>query len=170
MNISKYLERAKRSSFHLWVLNQGLLRMIPFNKPHAFTVTHLEDYRVRISIPYKRKNFNHIRGLHACALATLSEYATGFLLISRLGFDTYRVIMQRLEMEYHYQGKMDAVADFALTPEWIAQNITAPLNGQEAVVVTCEVKIHDLEGKHLTTGRIHWQIKKWASVKTKVVA
>lgn len=171
MDIRKFLERAKTSSFHLWVLNQGLLRMVPFNKPHHFNVVALEDYRVKIKIPFRRKNLNHIHGLHACALATLSEYATGLLLLSRLGFDAYRIIMQRFEMDYHYQGKMEAFADFALTPEWIDQNIIRPLNGpEESVVITLEVKIHDAQGKHLSTGKVYWQIKKWANVKTRVAA
>ncbi len=168
MDISKFIERARHSAFYLWLLNQGLHRMIPFNKPHDFRLVEIGDHHVKILIPYKRKNFNHIRGLHACALATTSEYATGFLLISKLGFDTYRIIMQRLEMDYHYQGKMDAIAEFAITPEWLERRISEPLKVQESVVVQCEIKIHDKQGKHLTTGLIHWQIKKWSSVKTKL--
>jgi len=170
MNVSKFIDRARHSAFYLWLLNLGLQRMIPFNKPHGFRVVEIGDHHVKILIPYKRKNFNHIRGLHACALATISEYATGFLLVSKLGFDTYRIIMKRLEMEYHYQGKTDAVAEFSLLPEWLQNNIIEPLRLQESIVVQCEVKIHDAEGKHLTTGKVYWQIKKWANVKTKMAS
>ena len=170
MNVNKFIERARHSAFYLWLLNVGLQRMVPFNKPHGFRVIEMGDYHVKILIPYKRKNFNHIRGLHACALATISEYATGFLLLSKLGFDTYRIIMQRLEMDYHYQGKTDAVAAFSISPEWLHDKILEPLKLQESVVVPCEVKIHDIEGKHLTTGKVYWQIKKWANVKTKMAS
>jgi len=168
MNVNTLLLRARHSDFYLWLLNVGLLRMVPFNKPHGFKVIELGEDHVKISIPYKRNNLNHIRGLHACALATISEYATGLLLLSKLGFDTYRIIMQRLEMDYHYQGKTDAVADFMLQPEWLNEKILEPLAVQESVVVQCEVKIHDAHGKHLTTGHVYWQIKKWTSVKTKI--
>lgn len=168
MDTGKFIERARHSAFYLWLLNLGLQRMIPFNKPHGFQILEIGDHHIKILIPYKRKNFNHIRGLHACALATVSEYATGLLLISKLGFDTYRVIMQRLEMDYHYQGKTDAIASFSISGEWLQENITEPLKLQESVVVKCEVKINDTQGKHLTTGTIYWQIKKWTSVKTKV--
>ena len=165
---SSFIERAKHSRFYLWLLNVGLLRMIPFNKPHGFRIIEIGDYDIKLLLPYKRKNLNHIRGLHACALATISEYATGLLLISKLGFDTYRIIMQRLEMDYHYQGKTNAFAEFTLTDDWIEQTIIQPLKLQESVVIKCEVKIHDAEGKHLTTGNVHWQVKKWTSVKTKL--
>jgi acyl-coenzyme A thioesterase PaaI-like protein len=170
MNVSKLIERARHSAFYLWLLNVGLQYKIPFNKPHGFRIIEIGEYEVKILIPYKRKNLNHIRGLHACALATVSEYTTGLLLISNLGFDTYRLIMQRLEVDYHYQGKSDSVAEFQISPEWLRNTIVEPLQTLESVVVPCEVKIHDKQGKHLTTARIYWQIKKWTSVRTKVAS
>ena len=118
-------------------------------------------------MPYRKSNFNHIRGLHACGLATVSEFATGFLLLSSLDMKKYRMIMQRLEMNYHYQGKMDAVAEFTISKEWLEEKVIKPLQAQEAVVVPCVVKIHDTKGNHLTTGTIFWQFKDWAKVKTK---
>lgn len=170
MNVSKLIERAHHSAFYRWLLNIGLQYKIPFNKPHGFRIVKIGEYQIQILIPYKRKNLNHIRGLHACALATISEYATGLLLISKLGFDRYRIIMQRLEVDYHYQGKSDAVAEFLISPEWLHATITEPLESQESVVVPCEVRIRDNGGRHLTTAKIYWQIKKWSSVRTKVVS
>jgi acyl-coenzyme A thioesterase PaaI-like protein len=168
MKLNAFIERAKHSSFHLWVLNRGLSYFVPFNKPHGFEVVALEDYRVKIKLPYKRRNFNHIKGLHACSLATISEYATGLLLLSRLGFEKYRLIMQRLEMEYHYQGKMDAFAEFIISENWMDTHIYKPLENEGAVVIVCEIKIHDAKGNHLTTGKVYWQIKNWSQVKTKI--
>lgn len=165
---AKILEKAKHSSFYLKVLNWSLGRMIPFNKPHGFKIFEIEDFRLKIIIPYRKSNFNHIRGLHACALATISEFATGFLLLSNLDIKKYRLIMQRLEMDYHYQGKMDAFAEFVISKEWLQENIVNPLQIQEAVLVPCEVKIHDSKGNHLTTGKVFWQIKSWSKVKTKL--
>jgi len=71
-------------------------------------------------------------------------------------------------MDYHYQGKMDAVAVFEISEQWIQQQIYDPLTTNNAIVIPCEVKIHDIKGNHLTTGKIFWQIKDWAKVKTKV--
>jgi hypothetical protein len=142
--------------------------MIPFNKPHGFKVVEVSDNHLRTIIPYKKGNFNHIRGLHACGLATISEFTTGFLLISKLDMKKYRIIMQRLEMEYHYQGKMDAFAEFRLADTWIEKEIYEPLKTQDSVVLPFEVKIYDANKNHLTTGKIFWQIKDWTKVKTKV--
>jgi hypothetical protein len=164
---AKILEKAKHSSFYLKVLNWSLNRMVPFNKPHGFRILTIADFKLSALMPYKRRNFNHIRGLHACGLATISEFTTGFLLLSSLDMKKYRMIMQRLEMDYHYQGKMDAVAEFAISKEWLEEKIIQPLQTQETVVVPCEVKIHDVKGNHLTTGLVYWQFKDWAKVKTK---
>jgi acyl-coenzyme A thioesterase PaaI-like protein len=167
INQRDILNRAKTSSFWRAVLNWSLNRMIPFNKPHGFAVSEIEDHRIKVRIPYKRKNFNHIRGLHACALATISEFATGFLLVSKLDPQKYRLIMKRLEMDYHYQGKMDAYAEFFISEEWLKEKVFEPLAASDAVLVNCVVNIHDASGNHLTTGTVCWQIKEWSRVRTK---
>lgn len=161
------LEKAKHSKRHLALLNFGLLRMIPFNKPHGIKIQEIKDMSVKTLFPYKRMNLNHIKGLHACGLATVSEFTTGVVLLSVLGSKEYRIIMQKMEMQYHYQGKMDAYASFSVTKEWIEQHITSPLKKEESVIVNCEVKTHDSSGNHLTTGNIYWQVKAWNKVKTK---
>lgn len=160
--------KAERSTFYRWLLNVSLDRMIPFNKPHGFRIVSISRNELVTRIPYRKSNFNHIRGLHACALATISEFTTGFLLISRLDMKQYRIIMQRLEMDYHYQGKMDAQATFTISDVWLEENIYTPLKTQEAVVIPCEVKIHDSKNNLLTTGKVFWQIKDWQKVKTKL--
>ena len=167
---AKILEKAKKSPFYRSLLNFSLDRMIPFNKPHGFHVVELGDFHLKTRIPYRTKNFNHIRGLHACALATLSEFTTGFLLVTKLDAKKYRLIMQKLEMNYHYQGKMDAYGEFSISEEWLNNNVYNVLHDKESVIVVCEIKIHDKEGNHLTTGLVHWQIKDWSKVKTKVAA
>lgn len=161
------MERAKSSKKHLALLNFGLARMIPFNKPHGFKIVELGDNFVKIKIPYKRINFNHIKGIHACALATASEYSTGLVLLNKLDAKEYRIIMQKMEMNYHYQGKMDVIVTYELNEEWLKMQVTDPLMTEESVIVNCEVNSHDTQGNHLTTGNIYWQVKPWKKVKTK---
>jgi acyl-coenzyme A thioesterase PaaI-like protein len=167
MNTHSILVKARTSGFYLWLLNMGLNRMIPFNKPHGFAIKDLGETEVTTLLPYKRRNLNHIKGLHACALATLSEFTTGVLLISHLDPAKYRIILQRLEMDYHYQGKTDARAHFVLDQDWMTSHIYTPLETADSTVVVCEVKIYDSAQNHLTTGRVHWQVKSWSKVRTK---
>ncbi len=166
-NPAQLLEKAKTSQRHLKLLNFGLARMIPFNKPHGFRIIEIKDRCVTTLLPYKRMNWNHIKGLHACALATISEFTTGIVLLSSLDPNQYRIIMQRMEMDYHYQGKMNVTAKFEVTEEWLKQEVIDPLKQEDAVVVKCEIKTIDLDGNHITTGNIYWQVKDWKKVKTK---
>ncbi len=168
MDLNKIIDKAKRSKIHLKLLNFGLNRMVPFNKPHGFKVLEIGDYHLKTMVPYRKINFNHIKGIHACALATLSEFTTGFLLLIKLDPKKYRLIMQKLSMEYHYQAKMDAFAKFDITDEWLDNMVFTPLNSEEKVIIDCVVRTHDSKGNHLSTGTVSWQIKKWEKVRTKV--
>ena len=160
------LNKAKHSRFYLWLLNQVLSRIIPFNLPHKFQILELSDTYIRTRLPFRRKNKNHIGGLHACALATLSEYTTGVMLLTGLSPKEYRIILKNLEIEYFYQGKMDAFATWRISPEFVQEQVLEPLKTANSVILPCEVMIHDKQGNHLTTARVYWQIKPWSNVKT----
>lgn len=164
---AKLLEKAKTSRFYLWILNLVLNRIIPFNQPHGFKILEVGDNFIRTFLPYKRKNKNHIGGLHACALATLSEFTTGALLLTELNPKRYRLILKTIEVNYHYQGKMDAFAKYNISPEKLQEQVFGPLKASESVILPCEISIHDQKGNELTTAKVHWQIKEWKKVKTK---
>jgi hypothetical protein len=165
----KIIQKAKEGSkFHLWLLNTTLQRMIPFNKPHGITVRSLSDYSLQTYYPYKTKNLNHIKGLHACGLATLSEFTTGLLLTFILDPKRYRLIMHSMNVEYHYQGKTDAIADYTITKEWLEKEVLIPLNTDEKVLVETKVQTKDKNGEVLCTAQINWHIKNWKKVKTKL--
>lgn len=167
MELVTFVERAKTSKFYLWVLNVVFDRFVPFNKPHHFRVIEVGDDHVKTRLPYRRRNLNHVKGLHACALATLTELSSGFLLASKLDPKKFRLILKRLEIDYLYQGKMDAVCEFRLTANTLNDVIINPLKDQESIVFVAQVNIHDVKGNQLTSGKAHWQIKDWTRVRTK---
>ena len=167
MDLISLVSKAKTSAFYLWILNVAFNRLIPFNRPHGFRIVEVDDFRVRTSLPYKRANLNHLRGLHACALATLTEITGGFLLAVRLDPKRYRIILKRLEVDYLYQGKTQAFGELVISPDWLQQKVVEPLRQQDAVEVVTEVSIKDATGNALTSGRAIWQVKDWQKVKTK---
>src|SRR5262245_28409242 len=134
MDMMTFVGRAKSSGFYRWLLNQVFDRMVPFNKPHRFRIVEIGDQHVKTYLPYRRRNLNHVNGLHACALATLTELTSGFLLASRLDPKKFRLILKRLEIDYLYQGKMDAICEFRLTDDMLRNTITGPLQSIESTV------------------------------------
>ncbi|MFQ3214228.1 MAG: hypothetical protein ACJAT1_000534 [Marivirga sp.] len=168
LELKHIISKAGQSNFYLWLLNKGLDFMIPFNKPHGFKITEIGQDSIKAKLPFKRRNLNHIKGIHACAMATISEYATGLMILYKLDNKKYRIIMQKLQMEYFYQAKMDAQAEFSIDNEWVRSKVEEPLKTADSVVVPCIIKLHDKKGNHLSTGTIFWQIKLWEKVKTKL--
>lgn len=165
MDLVKFVERAKKSSFNLWLLNVAFNRMVPFNGPHGFRISEIGDHHVKTYLPYRRRNLNHVGGLHACALATLTEITCGFFFAVKLNPKKYRLILRKLEIDYLYQGKTHATAEFSLTDEWLNSNVFVPLASADAVDVVAEVVIRDVKGNQLTAGKAYWQIKDWAKVR-----
>ena len=168
MDIEKYIAAAKKSKFGMFKLNLGLHYVIPFNKPHGIKLIEISDDFVKTKIPYKRKNLNHIKGIHACGMATAAEFASGFFLLTKLGDKKFRLIMESLEMKYHYQAKSDLIATFIADQNWLNQNIFEPLKSTDSIFVKCEIMLHDKENNHVATGYTNWQIKEWSKVKTKI--
>ena len=162
------IEKARKSNFQLWILNRFIGKFIPFNGPHRYKIIGITDNGFEIEMPYIRKNLNHLKGLHACGLATLSELSAGLTLIRKLGFKEYRLIMQEMNMEYFYQAKMPVRVKYELTEEFIETMVKLPLETEEAVFVILKTDAYDLEKNHVCTATTKWQMKKWDSVKTKV--
>ncbi len=168
MKLPALLAAARTSRGKRWVLNAVLPWMIPFNRPHGFTVVPLAEGGISVRVPYWRINRNHIKGIHACALATAAELCSGLSVLEHLDPKRYRLIMRSLHMDYHYQAKREATATCAPNAELIRTTVVEPLAQAEAVDHVSTVQVHDRDGKHLATGTITWQVKGWGSVRTKV--
>ena len=160
-------EKAQHSSFRLWLLNVVLLRTVPFNKPHALKVTHIHEGEITITARNIRPNQNHIKGIHACLLATLCEYVSGLSLLLQLDPKAYRIILKSIQMTYHYQAKQDVDVSFKINKEDFEREIIQPLHTAEAIFKEFPIEIYDKERNHICTGLINWQIKSWKNVKLK---
>lgn len=160
------LAKARKSKFYLRLLNVVLRRVIPFNKPHGLKIVEVYDDGFRILLPYKRKNLNHVNGIHACALATLAEYASGLALMTNLASDDYRLIMKTMSMTYHYQAKTDVFITARFNKSWMEANVFFPLKNSDRVLPEVNTEVHDVQQNLICTGIIEWQVKKWNSVKT----
>lgn len=167
MDMTSLLQSARGSRISRLLLNTLLRWKIPFNQPHGFIVEPLSNGGIKVLIPYWRINRNHIKGIHACALATAAEYCSGLALLEHLDAKKYRLIMKSLHMDYHYQAKVNAHAVFAPSAEEITAQVIEPLKNSDAMLYTAQVELHDVKGNHLATGLITWQVKAWEKVRTK---
>ena len=73
---------------------------MPFNAPHGIRVLAFSDEEVRVALPDRRANRNHLKGTHACAIATACEFCSGLAVLAQFDMKDYRLIMNRLEVDY----------------------------------------------------------------------
>ena len=165
--LDKLLDGAKDSSWGLRKLNFSLLRIIPFNLPHKLNISHVSGDRIETYLPYRRKNLNHLKGIHACAIATLAEYTTGIFLLQKASSEGYRLIMKHLHIEYHYQARSAVKASFGLSDQEFETRVKVPLSQNGVVLEDFTIKVYDMEENLIATGVITWQLKDWKKVRTK---
>ncbi len=162
--LEQVLTRAYTSKFWLRMLNIGLWYKIPFNKPHRFKIVSLSENEIRVHIPYIRKNLNHLNGIHACALATASEYACGFLLISRLSSSKYRLIMRSMQLDFIKQGKQDLYIHFQIPEDRISE-IKNKLRETTQCLEWLEVEVRDKDQNLISIAKLEWQLKEWRQIR-----
>jgi acyl-coenzyme A thioesterase PaaI-like protein len=165
--LNQLVAKAQNSGFYLWFLNTMLWKMVPFNKPHGLKIMTVSEREILIKLPYIKSNLNHIKGIHACGLATLCEYTSGLMLLLNISSSAYRIILKNINMTYHYQGKMDVQASFSISKNWVENEIITPLKTNESIFKQVQVDVYDTEQNHICSGLINWQIKPWNQVKTK---
>ncbi len=162
------IRKGQTSSFWLWVLNLTMAYVIPFNRPHGFKVVGIDDDTIISCAPYRRKNHNHLRGIHACAIATIGEFSAGFLLLSKLDLTQYRLIMSKLEVEYLYQAKQEITAKANLSEEEFQRMVIEPLKDQESCNIVMVTEISDGDANKVALAKTSWQIKRWDKVRTTI--
>lgn len=165
-NLTAFIDQASQSPFKLWFLNRVLKRLIPFNAPHGICVEAITPDAVITTAPYKRCNWNHIKGIHACCMATMGEFSAGLQLLRCFNAKTYRLIMAKMEVTYHYQGKKRLYAKTVLDQSQV-QAAQIDLEKEDKALLTIETAITNSDDQAVATVRTTWQIKDWQAVCTK---
>jgi acyl-coenzyme A thioesterase PaaI-like protein len=131
---------------------------IPFNKPHRFRIGSLAEGAASVEAPPRRWNRNHLGTVHACALATIGEFAAGLALLGAFDPSAYRLIMSRLEVDYTRRAKGRILAAAAVELDALRAGLAA--SGVALSVVESELR--DGEGEVVARVRTQWQVKSWS--------
>ena len=127
---SKWLPANVRAT----VVSKILGKVVPYVGTSGLLYEEISSERVIVSIRNQHKVQNHIKNVHAAAMALLAETATGFVVGINLPDDKLPLI-KSLKVDFYKrtQGDMRAVA--TLTPEDVARITTEP-KGELWVPVT----------------------------------
>jgi acyl-coenzyme A thioesterase PaaI-like protein len=125
-------------------------RVVPFVGTASLRYEELTPERVVVTIRNRRSVQNHIRGVHAAAMALLAETATGFAVGMNLPDDKLPLI-KSLKVDYlkRSQGDMRAVA--TLSAEQVAQ-----IRSQPRGEVSVPVMVTDESGEEPVRCEMIW--------------
>ena len=135
---------------------------LPFNRPHRIGIIEVNEEAVKVSLPERRSNRNHLGGMHACAIATALEFSSGASVLIELGMRDYRIIMSRIEVDYlaKPQGNCTATSK-RNTPE--VQGLSDVLQKEGVARVQLSAALHDARGEHCAQALVHWHLKVWGN-------
>lgn len=154
------------TTMNLMALNKLLTVGIAFNAPHGFKIKEINDDVIRITLPNRKLNHNHLGGIHACAMATVGEYCAGMSLLKTFGVSQYRLILSDLHVKYTYQGRSDL--EGTCSPRQVDKEaVKKVLDSDGKYLQKLETKIQDKNGKEVAIVTTTWQLKSWDQVKTK---
>ncbi len=159
------VRKAKSGNF-TW-LNLVFKRVLPFNAPHGIKIVGLQENQVRVVLPSRRSNRNHLKGIHACAMATACEFCSGMAVLIRFDMADYRLIMNRLEVDYVRRpgaGNCIAVADI---PHDLESKVNAEIEGSKDGVsrFVLPSRLLDADGNVVAEAQVHWHVKPWSRVR-----
>ncbi len=109
-------------------------KVVPLVGTAGLVYEELTPERVIVSIRNRRRVQNHIKNVHAAAMALLAETATGFVVGINLPDDKLPLI-KTLKVDYLKRSQGDMVAVATLRPEDVARIRNEP-KGEVTVPVT----------------------------------
>jgi acyl-coenzyme A thioesterase PaaI-like protein len=133
-----------------WLTSFMLGNVVPLVGTAKLRFEEITPARVVVSIRNRRKVQNHIKGVHAAAMALLAETATGFCVGMNVPDDKLPLI-KTLKVDYLKRAVGDMKAVAQLRPEQIQQILT-----QDKGEVTVPVSITDQSGQEPIQCEMIW--------------
>ncbi len=116
--ISKMIHRVNKLPEFLRpsALSLVMRRIVPYVGTSKVVIEEMTEERVVASLKNRRRVQNHIKGIHATAMALLAETATGFIVVMNLPAGKLP-LMKSMKIDYKKRAKGDMKVIATLTDE-----------------------------------------------------
>lgn len=128
------------------LFNFMLGRTVPYSGTIKAEVLTLGDGKVTIAMNDRRSVRNHLRSIHAIALANLGELASGMAMFSKIPNST-RAIVVDLDIKYLKKARGRLIATGIANPPDVIIEPTRSI---------VEAEIKDASGDIVATINVHW--------------
>lgn len=133
-----------------WAMSFLFGSAVKFFGTARIRITEAESGRVVMVIKNRRKVQNHIKGVHAAAMALLAESATGLVLGLSLPDDKLP-LMKTMKVNYVKRAQGDLKAIAMLTPEQLRA-----IENDERGDIVVPVQVFDSEGNEPLQAEMLW--------------
>lgn len=139
--------RLERRPGGKWLFSLLLGRFVRYSGSIAPRVRKLAPGQVEVTMRDRPAVRNHLRSVHAIALANLAEVSSGLALLAGLPAEA-RAILVGLEVDYLRKGRGTLLCRCEFPP----------VSSAEARDVVVESEITDRDGEIVARGRARWRI------------
>lgn len=106
-----------------WVITRMFGKFVPFLGTAGLVFEEVSRERMVVSVKNRKKVQNHIKGLHAAAMALLAETATGFVVGMNVPDDKL-MLLKSMKVSYYKRAQGDMRAVATLPPEQVQRMFT----------------------------------------------
>lgn len=150
------LKEARRGRIN--VFSRWMQEVVPFNRPHRLKILQLGEGSCTVELPKRRRNLNHLGTMHACAMATAAEYASGLCLLSTFGMEDVRLIMSHMDVAYTRRAQSSCTAQ-AHCSEENQEALRKLLKKEGRAPLKLTSVVCDAEGHEVARAEIEWHLK-----------
>ena len=136
--------------FHEPLLSRLFGSQVHFASTARIRIQQMSHDEVRMSLANRRRVQNHIKGVHAAAMALLAESASGALVGMNLPDDKLPLI-RTLKVDYHKRAKGDLRATATLDEQQ-----RRALHEQDKGEIEVKVAVFDESGEQPIHCEMHW--------------
>ncbi len=154
------IEFIKKNFSNSFKFRMAMFKMLPMGWLSGMKVTHLDEQKCSVSVPYKRWNKNPFKSTFWAVLGMAAEMSSGALLVMFTHKQKPSVAMLVVNCEGEFFKKATDVTTFTCTGgEQVKKAILSTMTSKEPVLIPLEMEGTNKAGEVVAKFKFTWSVK-----------